>query len=80
MEYAPEGELFDQVVRESKEETLINKVSAKLRFSQICISYIEKECSRRRIICQSGEGVGESNNDERGQFEDGLRSYGCKSL
>ena len=52
MEYAPEGELFDQVVRESKEETLINKVTAKLRFSQICISYIEKECSRRRIICQ----------------------------
>ena len=32
MKYAPEGELFDQVVKELLEETLINEVTAKFRF------------------------------------------------
>ena len=66
MEYALGGELFDKVVRESGEETLMNKVTAKLRFYQICISYIDdEECSRRRNISQGGEGVRESDNDKR---------------
>ena len=69
MEYAPEGELFDQVVKESEEETLMNEVTAKLRFYQICISYIDEECSSRRIIWQGGEGVRGSNNDDHGQSE-----------
>ena len=38
MEYAPEGELFDQVVKESEEETLMNEVTAKLRFYKTFIS------------------------------------------
>ena len=69
MEYAPEGELFYQVVKESEEETLMNKVTAKLRFYQISISYINEKCYRRKIIWQGGEGVRERANDERGQFE-----------
>ena len=69
MEYAPEGELFDQVVKESEEETLINEVTVKVRFYQIRISFIDEKCYRRRIIWQGGEGVRKSNKDERGQFE-----------
>ena len=48
MEYAPEGKLFDQVVKESEYETLMNEVTAKLIFYQICISYIDVECSRMK--------------------------------
>ena len=66
MEYAQEGELF---VKEAEEEPLMNKVTAKLRFYQICIYYIDEECSRRRIFWQGDEGVRESDNDEQGQFE-----------
>ena len=50
MEYAPEGELFDQVVKKSEEETLMIEVTTKLRFYHICISYVYEECSRRRIF------------------------------
>ena len=50
MEYDPEGELFDHVEKKSEEETLMNEVTVKLTFCQICISYIDEECSRRRFI------------------------------
>merc|ERR1719233_554645 len=36
MEYAPGGELFDQVVKESEKDTVLNEMTAKLRFYQIC--------------------------------------------
>ena len=51
--------VFDQVVRESEEETLMNEVTAKLTVYQICISFNNEECSRRRLIGQSGEEVRE---------------------
>ena len=57
MEYAQEGEVFDQVARESEDETLMNQVTAKLRFYQICPYYIDGECSRRRNIRPCGEGA-----------------------
>ena len=43
MEYASDGELFDQVLKESEEETLMHEVTSKLRFHQICLSYIDGE-------------------------------------
>ena len=36
-EYAPEGALFDKVVKKSQEKTLLNVVTEKLRFYQICL-------------------------------------------
>ena len=36
MECAPGGELFDQVVKESEKDTVMNEMVAKLRFYQIC--------------------------------------------
>ena len=36
MEYAPGGELFDDVVRESERDSRMNEVTAKLGFYQIC--------------------------------------------
>ena len=62
MEYAPEGELFDQVLRESEEETLMNEVTAKLSFRQISPYYIVGECSRTRFIWPSDARVRESDN------------------
>ena len=71
MEYDPEGELFDQVVKESEEDTLKNEVTVKLRFYQncLCLSYIDGEYSWRRIIWQCCAGVREGNTDEWGQCE-----------
>ena len=49
-DYAPGGDIFDLVVKESEEETLMNEVAAKLRFYQICISYIDEKCYRWKTI------------------------------
>jgi len=49
-EWAPEEEILDQVEKESEEETLMNEVTAKLRFYEICLSYIDGECTRRKNI------------------------------
>ena len=63
MEYAPEEELFYQVVKESEEETLNHEVTAKLRFYQICLSYIDGELfdqvvkeSEKAIMTREGNG------------------------
>ena len=37
-EYMPEGELFDQVVKESEKETMISEVTSKPRFYHIWIT------------------------------------------
>ena len=36
MKNAPGGELFDQVIKESEKDTVMNKITAELRFYQIC--------------------------------------------
>ena len=69
IENAPEGELFDQGLKESEEDPLMKEVTLKLIFYQICLTYINEECSRRRIIWQSGEEVKKIDNDGCGQFE-----------
>ena len=55
-EYAPGDELFDQVVRESEEETLMNEVTAKLRFHQICLSCIDGE-SFNKVVKESEKAI-----------------------
>ena len=36
MENAPGGELFDQVIKESEKNTVMNEITVKLIFYQIC--------------------------------------------
>ena len=43
MEYALDGELFDQVGKESEKETSMHEVTANLIVYQICLSYIDGE-------------------------------------